>query len=108
MFSMLAMAASIWALLAFVMLLEEVACTTMGSVVVAAVAAAGAGAAAEGAGAGAGTPVGDHRLRTGSVHMARGLHRQLMTSTSRSRTSSAVQAGTSLVYFALCTAAHMA
>lgn len=71
MFSTLAMAASIWALLAFDMLLEEVACTTMGSVVVAAVAAAGAGAAAEGAGAGAGTPGQNHHLRLRSVHTAR-------------------------------------
>jgi len=50
-----AMADATCALVAFDMLLEEVACTTIGNVVVVAAAAAGAGAAT--AGAGAGTPV---------------------------------------------------
>jgi len=50
-----AMADATCALLAFDMLVEEVACTTIGNVVVAAAAGAGAGAAT--AGAGAGTPV---------------------------------------------------
>ena len=50
-----AMADATCALVAFDMLLEEVACTTIGNVVVVAAAAAGARAAT--AGAGAGTPV---------------------------------------------------
>ena len=51
-----AMADATCALLAFDMVVEEVACTTIGNVVV--TAAAGAGAAT--AGAGAGTPVASH------------------------------------------------
>ncbi len=55
MFRMLAMADATCASVVFDMLVEEVACTTIGNVVVVVAAAAGAGAAT--AGAGAGTPV---------------------------------------------------
>ena len=55
MFRMLAMADATCASVVFDMLVEEVACTTIGNVVVVVAAAAGAGAAT--AGAGADTPV---------------------------------------------------